>query len=241
MSGGGMRPGASTSLYDAAFDRDRASHCLSCGAWLGGAGRRGRLLGRRRLSRGLCISRGAYGNHACEATSEKSAIHCCLLRFPFCFVSRLGFNGCNEGAIEATRVKRRPNLCRKRLHYFYAAIVSPHRFTSLLSGAAVAAVMAFGARAEPPAAAAAPQASSATIRYVPDDLRDDSWLQALKAAQIKAIAGVSAFHDFQFTDRVKRAASPSGTASWTTRARRTKRRITTTATASRSQTSTATA
>ena len=48
-----------------------------------------------------------------------------------------------------------------------------------------------------------PQASTATIRYVPDDLRDDSWLQALKAAQIKAIAGVSAFHDFQFSDRVK--------------------------------------
>ncbi len=63
--------------------------------------------------------------------------------------------------------------------------------------------MAFGSRAESPATVAVPQASTATIRYVPDDLRDDSWLQALKAAQIKAIAGVSAFHDFQFTDRVK--------------------------------------
>ena len=73
----------------------------------------------------------------------------------------------------------------------------------LFSAAAVAAVMAFGTRAEPPAFAAVPQASTATIRYVPDDLRDDSWLQALKAAQIKAIAGVSAFHDFQFSDRVK--------------------------------------
>jgi hypothetical protein len=73
----------------------------------------------------------------------------------------------------------------------------------LLSGAAVAAVMAFGPRAESPAAVAVPQASTATIRYVPDDLRDDSWLQALKAAQLKAIAGVSAFHDFQFSDRVK--------------------------------------
>ena len=62
--------------------------------------------------------------------------------------------------------------------------------------------MAFGPRAEHPPAAV-PQASTATIRYVPDDLRDDSWLQALKAAQIKAIAGVSAFHDFQFSDRVK--------------------------------------
>ena len=63
--------------------------------------------------------------------------------------------------------------------------------------------MAFGPRAEHPPADAVPQASTATIRYIPDDLRDDSWLQALKAAQIKAIAGVSAFHDFQFSDRVK--------------------------------------
>ena len=54
----------------------------------------------------------------------------------------------------------------------------------LFSAAAVAAVMAFGTRAEPPAFAAVPQASTATIRYVPDDLRDDSWLQALKAAQM---------------------------------------------------------
>jgi len=72
-----------------------------------------------------------------------------------------------------------------------------------LSGAAAAVVMAFGPRPEQSAAPAAPQASAATIRYVPEDLRDDSWLQALRAAQIKAIAGVAAFHDFQFSDRVK--------------------------------------
>ena len=72
-----------------------------------------------------------------------------------------------------------------------------------LSGAAAAVIMAFGPRPEQSAAPAAPQASAATIRYVPEDLRDDSWLQALRAAQIKAIAGVAAFHDFQFSDRVK--------------------------------------
>ena len=42
-----------------------------------------------------------------------------------------------------------------------------------------------------------------TIRYVPDDLLDASgWLQRFAAQQRKAMSGVSAFHDFQFTDRV---------------------------------------
>jgi len=42
-----------------------------------------------------------------------------------------------------------------------------------------------------------------TIRYVPDDLLDASgWLQRFAAAQRTAVAGVSAFHDFQFTNRV---------------------------------------
>ncbi len=41
-----------------------------------------------------------------------------------------------------------------------------------------------------------------TIRYVPDDLPDTAWLQRLRDAQIKAVSGVAAFHDFQFTDRV---------------------------------------
>ncbi len=101
-------------------------------------------------------------------------------------------------------MKRRPNLCRKRLHYFYAAIVSPHRYIGppLWRGRSGRHGV-WPSELESPATAAVPQASTATIRYVPDDLRDDSWLQALKAAQIKAIAGVSAFHDFQFSDRVK--------------------------------------
>jgi enediyne biosynthesis protein E4 len=42
-----------------------------------------------------------------------------------------------------------------------------------------------------------------SIRYVPDDLLDASaWLQRFAAAQRTALAGVSTFHDFQFTDRV---------------------------------------
>jgi hypothetical protein len=42
-----------------------------------------------------------------------------------------------------------------------------------------------------------------TIRYVPDDLLDASgWLQRFAEMQRTAMAGVSAFHDFQFTNRV---------------------------------------
>jgi hypothetical protein len=40
-----------------------------------------------------------------------------------------------------------------------------------------------------------------TIRIVPDGLQDTSWLEKLRAEQIKAAAGLAAFHDFQFTDR----------------------------------------
>jgi len=41
-----------------------------------------------------------------------------------------------------------------------------------------------------------------TIRLVPDTLRDTRWLDKLRADQTKAMSGVSAFHDFQFTNRV---------------------------------------
>ena len=40
------------------------------------------------------------------------------------------------------------------------------------------------------------------VRYVPDDLQETSWLQKLGDAQAKAMAGIAAFHDFQFTDRL---------------------------------------
>ena len=45
-------------------------------------------------------------------------------------------------------------------------------------------------------------ARGTTIRYVPDDVQESSWLGRVAAAQTKAMSGVSAFHNFQFTDRV---------------------------------------
>ena len=42
---------------------------------------------------------------------------------------------------------------------------------------------------------------SGAIRYVPSNLTDTSWLDRLRQAQLKAIAGAPVFHDFQFTDR----------------------------------------
>jgi enediyne biosynthesis protein E4 len=48
-----------------------------------------------------------------------------------------------------------------------------------------------------------PSAAPAAVRYVPDDLQESTvWLQKRREAQAKAIAGVQAFHDFQFVDRV---------------------------------------
>jgi hypothetical protein len=40
-----------------------------------------------------------------------------------------------------------------------------------------------------------------TIRYVPSNVNDTSWLMRLRDAQAKAIAAAPVFHDFQFTDR----------------------------------------
>jgi hypothetical protein len=40
------------------------------------------------------------------------------------------------------------------------------------------------------------------VRYVPSNLTDPAWLTKLKNEQLKAIATVGAFHDFQFTNRV---------------------------------------
>src|SRR5258706_15029916 len=62
---------------------------------------------------------------------------------------------------------------------------------SALAGAAIAALLAFGGAAQ-----------NVPIRYVPADLMSTPWLQRLAAAQAKAAAGLTAFHDFQFTDRV---------------------------------------
>ena len=45
-------------------------------------------------------------------------------------------------------------------------------------------------------------AQKVPIRYVPADLQTTQWLQQQAAAQVKAAAGLAAFHDFQFTDRL---------------------------------------
>jgi enediyne biosynthesis protein E4 len=45
-------------------------------------------------------------------------------------------------------------------------------------------------------------AQNLPVRYVPADLQSTPWLERLAAAQIKASAGLAAFHDFHFTDRL---------------------------------------
>jgi hypothetical protein len=45
-------------------------------------------------------------------------------------------------------------------------------------------------------------AQNIPVHYVPADLMETPWLQRLAAAQVKAAAGLAAFHDFQFTDRL---------------------------------------
>ena len=43
---------------------------------------------------------------------------------------------------------------------------------------------------------------NAQVRLIPAELQDSTWLQRAAAAQVKAASGLTAFHDFQFTDRV---------------------------------------
>jgi enediyne biosynthesis protein E4 len=87
---------------------------------------------------------------------------------------------------------------RKRLHgsRFAHGRISP----ALLVVVALAATTTLLVRGETGTAAAATQAPP-TVRFVPDGLQDTSWLQTLRDAQVKAAEGVTAFHDFQFTDR----------------------------------------
>jgi hypothetical protein len=53
-------------------------------------------------------------------------------------------------------------------------------------------------------ATSAPQSPprDTTVRFVPENLQDTAWLQKLRDAQVTAMTGVTAFHDFQFTDRL---------------------------------------
>jgi enediyne biosynthesis protein E4 len=71
----------------------------------------------------------------------------------------------------------------------------------LFAGVAAATPLLLGARARTGASDAQAPARDAAIRYVPDDLQDTSWLRKLGDAQAKAIQGVTAFHNFRFTDR----------------------------------------
>ncbi len=66
---------------------------------------------------------------------------------------------------------------------------------------ATASVLLLGTRAGTATLAGQGQAPE-TIRLVPPDLQDTSWLVTLQDAQVKAAQGVAAFHDFQFTDRL---------------------------------------
>jgi hypothetical protein len=45
-------------------------------------------------------------------------------------------------------------------------------------------------------------AQGATVRFLPPDLEDTPWFKRIGDAQVKALAALSVFHDFQFTDRL---------------------------------------
>ena len=47
-----------------------------------------------------------------------------------------------------------------------------------------------------------PQQGDIPTRLIPEELRDTSWLDKLRDEQTKAAAGLAAFHDFKFTDRI---------------------------------------
>jgi len=71
----------------------------------------------------------------------------------------------------------------------------------LLAGAAALALPFVSARAASPAHGDQPPAARGTVRLVPPELADESWLERRRTEQARAMQAVSAFHDFQFTDR----------------------------------------
>ena len=76
---------------------------------------------------------------------------------------------------------------------------------AVAAGAAAATVLLLNPSMETANAAQQSPAGDTTIRFVPADLRDTPWLERFRDAQVKAAAGVSAFHDFQFTDELSRS------------------------------------
>ena len=79
------------------------------------------------------------------------------------------------------------------------------RVSSLLLWSAVAGTTALIAAQAPPTSPAPQTPAAATVRLVPADLQDTSWLDTLRAAQVKAAAASTVFRDFAFADQ--RAAS----------------------------------
>jgi hypothetical protein len=82
-------------------------------------------------------------------------------------------------------------LALRRFWIFAVLILSAAGATLLLT-----------AQTKPASTGQPPTPGDVTIRYVPDDVREMGWLRRLAADQAKAMAGVAAFHDFQFTDRL---------------------------------------
>ena len=76
---------------------------------------------------------------------------------------------------------------------------------AVAAGVAGATFLLLNASMETASAAQQSPAGDTTIRYVPADLRDTPWLERFRDAQVKAAAGVSAFHDFQFTDELSKS------------------------------------
>jgi enediyne biosynthesis protein E4 len=81
---------------------------------------------------------------------------------------------------------------------------SPHARTAsaLVLVAAAAGILLSAAPGSGTSSSQSPPGQT-TVRLVPEDLQDTSWLDKLRDAQVKAAAGFGAFHDFQFTDRLK--------------------------------------
>ena len=69
-------------------------------------------------------------------------------------------------------------------------------------GVATATTFPSGALNKTATSAAQLPPRDATVRIVPEGLQDAAWLLRLRDAQVKAVDGVAAFHDFQFTDRL---------------------------------------
>jgi hypothetical protein len=64
-----------------------------------------------------------------------------------------------------------------------------------------ATTLLLNAQATPARPAAPPPMLSSTVRVIPAEIRDTSWLEARRAAELSEAAGLTTFHDFQFADR----------------------------------------